>query len=430
MERLIENHLIYKSMYHVDQPHMVARYNLALKAFGLPETARKAFVVDAAGFSPEIASDLGDEHYLDPHGINQRFIILSPAQETLPVITPQLSSTTELIHAFYRQNAESLRLLTLKDVVFGEIEDETWRVNTIEDLLSIRQVEFQLRTGGNLLEQAERLKTRIDEFYTLDDSWKDSALIHEILTLSKQVGDVRYNNLAPRHTRFHLPSFWTSHFGGIYIFREDDALPVVIGKDKSPDFARENEDIMRYIPRSDAAGVLSFLQETGRLGKLEIKWLKRSSLVKKRFQIFVALQIAASDPGLDLRSMDERKQRRWIQEHYEALAENPDFAFLNMAQKALMNNAVHKLENIPAAQKLMLMRADPRHRDVMLVNRLLSEYAPFDFLTRFFVNKPGFFEDYRGFGDNQRDYAVSVITKAHKPDPNAFWKRIFEQPEE
>jgi hypothetical protein len=95
-----------------------------------------------------------------------------------------------------------------------------------------------------------------------------------------------------------------------------------------------------------------------------------------------------------------------------------------------MNNAVHKLVKAPAAQRLMIMRADPRHRDAMLVNRLLSEYAPFDFLTRFFVTKPGFFEDYKAFSDNERDYAVSVINRALKPDPNAFWKRIFEQPEE
>ncbi len=430
MERLIENRLIYNAMYHVDQPHMVARYNLALSAFGLPETKREAFVVDAAGFSPEIAGDLGDEHYLDPFGINQRFIILSPAQETLPVISPQLSSTTELMQAFYRQNAESLRLLTLKDVVFGEIEDQTWRVNTIEDILSIRQVEFQLRTGGNLLEQAQRLKTRIDVFFAREESWQDAELINEILRLSRLVGDVRYNNLTPRHTRFRIPSFWTSHFGGIYIFREEDGVPVVIGSGKSPEFVRENEDLLRYIPRQDADEVLAFLQQSGRLGKLEMKWLKRSGLVKRRSTIFTVLQIAALEPGLDLRLMDERKQHRWVQENYDKIAKNSIFAFLNKAQKALMNSAVHKLEKAPAAQKLMIMRADPRHRDAMLVNRLLSEYAPFDFLTRFFVNKQGFFEDYKAFGDNERDYAVAVINKAFKPDPNAFWKRIFEQPEE
>ncbi len=431
MERLIENRLIYDAMFHVDQPHMVARYNQALKAFGLPETSRPAFVIDALGFSPEIADDLGDKHYLDPHGINQRFIILSPDQETLPVINPALSSTGELMQSFYRRNAESLRLLTLKDVVFGEIEDSTYRVNSIEDILSIRHVEFELRTGGDLLQQAGRLKILVDKFYSLDDSWRNSGLINEILQLSRLVGDVRYNNIIPRHTRFRLPSFWTSHFGGIYVFHDyDDEPPVVIGAAKLPEFARENPDILHYISLQEADVVLSFLQSSGRLPGLEPKWLKRSELIKTRFEIFIAGHIARLEPDRNLLAMDSHQQRRWAMDNLDRFSDGQVFDFYLRAQKSLMNNSLKKLEKAPARLKLMLMRADPRHKDVMLVNRLLSEYAPFDFLTRFFVNKPGFYHDYNGFGAGKREYAIARINAAIKPDRNAFWKIIFEQPED
>ncbi len=432
MERLIENRLIYDAMFHVDQPHMVARYNQALKAFGLPETSRGAFVIDALGFSPEIAGDLGDEHYLDPHGINQRFIILSPDQETLPVINPNLSSTGELMQSFYRRNAESLRLLTLKDVIFGEIEDSTYRVNTIEDILSIRHVEFELRTGGDLLQQAGRLKTLVDKFYSLDDSWRNSGLINEILELSRLVGDVRYNNIIPRHTRFRLPSFWTSHFGGIYVFHDDDddALPVVIGAAKLPEFAHENPDILHHISLHEADVVLSFLQSSGRLLGLEPKWLKHSELAKTRFEIFIAGEIARLEPERNLRAMNSRQQRRWAMDNLDKFSDREVFDFYLRAQKSLMNNSLKKLEKSPSRLKLMLMRADPRHKDAMLVNRLLSEYAPFDFLTRFFVNKQGFYHDYNGFGTNQREYAIARIKAAMKGDRNAFWKIIFEQPED
>jgi hypothetical protein len=39
MKRLVDNELIYGRLLPVSEPHLIARYNKALKAFGLPETA-------------------------------------------------------------------------------------------------------------------------------------------------------------------------------------------------------------------------------------------------------------------------------------------------------------------------------------------------------------------------------------------------------
>jgi hypothetical protein len=38
MKRLVDNELIYGRLLPVSEPHLVERYNKALKAFGLPET--------------------------------------------------------------------------------------------------------------------------------------------------------------------------------------------------------------------------------------------------------------------------------------------------------------------------------------------------------------------------------------------------------
>ena len=71
----------------VSEPHLVERYNQALKGFGLKPTKLKTFRIDMTGFSPEIADEQSDQQYLDPHGVNRRFIILSPQQIELPVFT-------------------------------------------------------------------------------------------------------------------------------------------------------------------------------------------------------------------------------------------------------------------------------------------------------------------------------------------------------
>ncbi|MFZ2100754.1 MAG: DUF6638 family protein, partial [Oricola sp.] len=60
MKRLYDNALIYGRLLSVTQPHLVERYNKALKAFALPATELKEFEIDKTGFSPQVADELGD----------------------------------------------------------------------------------------------------------------------------------------------------------------------------------------------------------------------------------------------------------------------------------------------------------------------------------------------------------------------------------
>ena len=61
MERLIRNQMLYGGLLPISQPHQVERYNTALEAFGLPRTKLKEFSIDAVGFSPEVAIDIGPD---------------------------------------------------------------------------------------------------------------------------------------------------------------------------------------------------------------------------------------------------------------------------------------------------------------------------------------------------------------------------------
>jgi hypothetical protein len=45
---------------------------------------------------------------------------------------------------FMSKNQRAIDALTIKDVIYGEIEDSVPKVNDIEDLLSINQVEFKV----------------------------------------------------------------------------------------------------------------------------------------------------------------------------------------------------------------------------------------------------------------------------------------------
>ncbi|MGO4837727.1 DUF6638 family protein, partial [Rhizobiaceae sp. 2RAB30] len=77
MDLLRDNELIYGRLLRIEEPHLIERYNKALRAFGLQATKLEAFDIDRTGFSPQIAEELGDYNYLDPDEVNRRFIILT-----------------------------------------------------------------------------------------------------------------------------------------------------------------------------------------------------------------------------------------------------------------------------------------------------------------------------------------------------------------
>ena len=114
MDLLRENELIWGRLLPVDQPHLIERYNKALVAFGLRPTALKSFDIDRSGFSPQVADELGDPQYLDPHEINRRFIILTPAQQDLPVVHTAFSNTSQLLYEFFDKNRRAIDALLRK----------------------------------------------------------------------------------------------------------------------------------------------------------------------------------------------------------------------------------------------------------------------------------------------------------------------------
>lgn len=425
MERLIDNALIYGGLIRVDQPHLIERYNQALNAFGLSATKCTEFVVDATGYSPEVAEDLEDDSYLDPHGVNRRFIILTPAQGDLPVIHLNFSSTTDLMRRFFTANAEAIKILTLKDVLYGEIEDSTYRVDDIDDILSIKRVRFALKTHNNLLEKSRRLTALVDRFNADDEAWRDNELLNEILALAKDCGDTRYNSIVPKHTEFEVASFWTRHFGGIYVFHDDNNETVVVGGMETSMPLASKRTSERYIYMSDHGAILNYLLESGRIEPLNPDWLGHSGILDLRLEIFTRMALAEQRPDSDLVWIGDVATNNWVHQNLHDLERDTAFNFMTRLRKAIKNGLIVNPDKYSATEKLMAIRANPDHRDALLVNQLLSEFVSFDFLTRFVVNKLAFYKDYELFNDSQRDYAVHVIKTRYFADKDELWQRLF-----
>ncbi len=181
MDRLYENDLIYGRLLTIDQPHLIERYNKALKAFDLKPTKLKTFDIDKTGFSPQVADEFKDYRYLDPNGVNRRFIILTPDQASLPVVHTEFSNTDELMFEFFDGNARAINALTIKDVIYGEIEDSVSEVDDIEDLLSIKQVEFRVLSANDTLGKAAELRALTDRLTGDPYAWRDNGHLNRLV---------------------------------------------------------------------------------------------------------------------------------------------------------------------------------------------------------------------------------------------------------
>ncbi|TCT10654.1 hypothetical protein EDC22_105153 [Tepidamorphus gemmatus] len=409
MRELIEHGLMYGGLKRVDEPHLVGRYNKALEALRLAPTALESFHIDATGYSPEIAHERGDEHYLDPRGINRLFILLGPEQHDMPIIRAEFSAEQIVLRRFMQANRMAIETLTLNDAMFGEMENLIYEVEKPADILAIRKVGFDLHSVEGTLEAARRLETTVARFEADPESWRDRALMQEIVDGARHCGDIRRNGIVPAELEFAWPDVtWTSHFGGCYVLR---------GAGRSFLFG----DPARLTPLPAGVQAFALDDETAAIVALDQLdclepvnpwWLSSSGIVDHRIAMLVAWILGHAGVADPAAALDERQLPRLIYQHLDLLKQDTRFRVLSELRAALGNARGNRL---PLAEGLLVRRALPEHPDVWDLNRLISEFVRFDLVTLFMVNKPRFYEVYATLPPSLRRFAITAIETIYHP---------------
>lgn len=424
MDLLRENELIYGRLMRVEEPHLVARYNKALAAFGLKPSNLDAFDIDRTGFSPQIAEELGDNHYLDPNEVNRRFIILSPQQAELPVVHTAFSNTSQLMYEFFTRNRRAIDALTIKDVIYGEIEDTVAKVEDIEDLLSINQVEFRVLSAEDVLGKAAELGRLADRLKQDPDAWRDDALLKRMVELATVTGDIRENALVPDQVIFRHNAFWTSHFGGLYVFVDPDVTTVISDPD-APGYRRSRPWQVSYLSSRDHDRVFRFLLDSGRLDLPRESWLGRSGYLEHRAEMAVRKLIRAEAPDTELTRVDKVWLQTWIHRHADLIRRDGTFPFLNAAKREAAQTGQIDLDEVPPERRFLVVRAKPGHPDAWLTNRLISDFVPEDFVSRYVFNKQGFYRDYEDMSGNWRHHVVETLKSTYLRDKAEFRVKLY-----
>ncbi len=424
MKRLEQSELIFGRMMRVSEPHLIERYNQALKGFGLKPTKLKTFRIDMTGFSPEVAVELDDNQYLDPRGVNRRFIILSPQQLELPVVHTEFSNTGKLMHQFFDGNAKAINALTIKDVIYGEIDDPILEARDIEDLLSIEQVEFKVFTGQNLAQKALDLRLLMDRLRKEPNAWRDDAMLQRMVDLAQKTGDIRTNDLVPTELVFRHNTFWSSHFGGVYVFI-DERETTVIGDPSAPGFRRSRPWQVSYIDRKDKELVYRFLVETERVDIPRGSWIEPSGYIDQRIRTLVAMLAHHADPKEKHDITSQRWMKSWMNSNSRMVEEEGTLPFLLWAKREYENWNNVDLDEIDDRGRFILTRAKPGHEDQWLVNRLISDYVPFDYLSRYVFNKPSFYADYQTWGEPLKEAVVEQVRDTYLSNKSRYRSDMF-----
>ena len=418
MNRLITLGLMFGNLIEVSSPALVERYNRALKHLTGKTTKLKDFHIDLSGYSPEIGDELKDDIYLNPNGSNRQFILLTTAQKDAPLLNIKFSTSRGILQQFIETNEAQLFALTARDAVCGELQNSVYAVDTPAKLFDIRQITVEADTIGGHVADAGKLATLINRFRTEPDGWRDDLLVAEMITLAKKTGDVTRVPISLPAMTFAQANFWTSHFGGVYIFREVkypaaiSTLPwASLGEvpiAQVMDLTLRNQ-IADWLERNDLAEPI-----------VQARGMDAAAVLRQKMD-FILVE-AADALGIEIGDARRTELRKIAYKLGTSLPEE----FLGLA--ALLRwveggGSWPKITSEHPAYFYTLRGRAGKDRD--LVNMLLAELSPMDVRQMFIMHKELFYALYARWSERKKTYVADFLAREYQVDREGARKALF-----
>lgn len=418
MKRLIEKGLMFGNLVEIASPALVARYNRALKALTGRETQLQDFHIDISGYSPEVGDELGDDLYLNPEGANRQFILLTTAQKHAPLLNAKFSTARGILRQFIDANESQLFALTARDAVAGELQNSVYELSNPAKLFDIRRITVEADTIGHHVADAGKLTKLIERFRTEPDGWRDDVLIADMIGLAKKTGDVTRVPIALPAMSFEQPNYWTSHFGGLYIFRKVTAPAAIT---VAPPESLGPLPIGQVIWLRQRNMLADWLGKNGLVESIvTARGVDTAALLRQKMDF--VLVAAADKLGLDLAGASRadlrqiaRKLGPALPEEFKGLA-----AVLRWAETG--GDWPEIRSDHPAYFYLLRAAQGP---DKGLVNMLLSELSPLDVRQLYICHKELFYHSYAQWSDAKRGWVAEFLEREYKIDKAGARAALF-----
>lgn len=390
------------------------RYNRAMEQLCGCRTELGRFHIDMTGFSPEIADELQDPYYLNPHGINRRFILLIPEQQNLTLHDPMFSWTADILRSFMEVNRSQLFTLMARDSVYGEIQNSIYRLESVDELLDMRTVSISLKTPDGLLEAAGRIHETIDELTQQPEHWLNDARLNNLIQLAEKTGDIRRHPVAPIDETYQIRHYFTRHLDGLYRFDHGRRIVILSVDPQVEPLGRGNPQIQHHRIQ-DSEQVYRYLTD-----RRLVQTVSNLEALQEILRGFLLDQYASDHQDGDFSALTASDQTQLIHQYWDAL---PDVAKTLLSAIRLLEQGSSDLDSLATGDAFFYM-VEPKGGEMApLIHHLLANYRTEHFRYLYRWNRALFWQQFEHWPPEKQNYAGRYITRFgdQRPD-SAPWR--------
>lgn len=388
---------------------LVERYNKCLKALGFTETKLASFSIDGVGWSPEIAEEKSDIHYLNHGDANPHGIIISPMQKGKPVYLPYHSFDREIMLQVFKIHGQKINDITRDSAICMDFDQNIDVFYEPLDVLKYDQVNIKFRLIDNLTEVQKEQFNLIEKFKN-GNNFIDEDIHNQLLDSAKTFGDLRHRDLNLHPLHFTTGSFFTRAFGGIYLLR-DFIKPIIIFEDDKA-YKQAIKDTVHDV-------FIYHIFQPELMDKLKdhlIIECDLETIVKtpnydriKKYEFAQTLKEAQHSINdilndkvlfksyLNKIDIESRKKVMSVELYLEKLERSNTYKLEDIVDQS-MYFALHQPHSSLSAE----------HRD--LIHKLLINIAPKDILFLYWYDKEQFYKSYETWDNSFKDWVIGRIS--------------------
>ncbi|TGV01567.1 DUF6638 family protein [Flavivirga rizhaonensis] len=407
MQKLKEANL-YRSELIPVSGKLVERYNKCLVKLGFTKTKLKTFHIDGIGWSPEVAEEKENLHYLNNGEANPHGIIISPLQKGKPVYLPYHTFDREMMQQIFKIYGDKINDITRDSAICIDFDQKIDAFYEPLDVLKYNTVHINFHLMNNLYHQQNEQFQLIEKFKE-GHNFIDEEIHLELLHSAKTYGDLRTRDLELPAIDFSVSSFYTRAFGGVYVLR-DFITPIVVFEDEKwhkEAIKDTNYEVLIYhIHQSELMDKLrdhviieydlEVAVKTERYERIK-KYEMTQYLEKTEHPVKDILENPILYKSyLNKLDIESRKKVMSVERYLEKLETSNQYKIADIVDSKLFE-ALHKPHS----------SLEAKHQD--LIWKLLVNVSPKDILYWYWYDKEDFYASFKSWDDSLKEWAIAII---------------------
>ncbi|MCL6295206.1 DUF6638 family protein [Jejuia spongiicola] len=388
---------------------LVERYNKCLVKLGFTKTKLKTFSIDGIGWSPEIAEEKKEIHYLNNGDANPHGIIISPLQKGKPVYVPFHTFDRDIMKFVFKIHGSKINDITRDCAICLDFDQNIDAFYEPLDVLKYNTISISFHLINNL-DKIKEQQLELVETFNRGNNFIDENLHQQLLDSANTYGDLRHRDLDLHALQFTTDSFYTKAFGGVYVLR-DFITPIVVFEDKK--WHKEAIKDVSY------EVLIYHIHQSELMDKLRdhviieydleaVVKTKRYHRIKK-FEMFQHLKKPQhpiknilNDPllyksYLNKLNIEARKKVMSVERYLEKIETSNQYKIADIVDVKLFE-ALHQPHS----------SLDAKHQD--LIWMLLVNVSPKDVLYLYWYDKEAFYNSFKTWDDSFKEWTIETIS--------------------